>query len=57
MSSKYLTEDLGAHSEMIVQIKVLEEGLSIKAVLADYFGETLANSLDNGLFFSSCLAA
>jgi hypothetical protein len=57
MSSKYLTEDLGAHSEMIVQIKVLEEGLSIKAVLADNFSETLANSLDNGLLLSSCLAA
>jgi len=57
MSSKNLTEDLGAHSEMIVQVKVLEEGLSIKAVLAHYLGETLANSLDNGLLFSCCLAA
>lgn len=56
MSGQDLSENLGAHLEMIVFVKVLEEGLGIETILSHNFDETLNNVVDNGLLFFGGLA-
>lgn len=56
VSRQDLSEDLGAHLEVVMFVKVLEERLGVKTVLPHNFDETLNNVVDNGLLLLGGLA-
>jgi hypothetical protein len=57
VGSKYLAEDLGGNLEVSVVVKVLEEALGIKSVLADNFLELFDDLLHDSTLSLSWLSA